>query len=332
MKTAIQYVSFIVIALLSPIAFIHAIDPLTIYTNNSITVTITPEYPEASKEVTITLASYSTDLARASFVWKVGNTTVLSGIGKKSYMLTAPKNGEEIVVSVTLTLVSGERIQKSIPIIPEDVDLLVESLDGYTPPFYRGRSLPVREGLVKVSAVPHIGGITDSKEAVYEWTQNTKPLPGFSGYGKRYLVYKNSFLDSFDSIGVTVSPRTGGRAAQKKETIGLYQPKVLLYQDHPSEGILFNKALLGQLTMNTDEKTFVASPYFSSTNPYGDSTSPALGMFWKINGTNTTPTEKNRITLRKPEGAEGQAHLTVETEHSLNTFQNKAETGVFINF
>jgi|JI8StandDraft_1071087.scaffolds.fasta_scaffold12697_3 hypothetical protein len=309
-----------------------ALDPLTTYTQNSISVSIAPEFPESGKEVTVTLTSYSTDLNRAQFSWSVDGTIVKTGIGEKEITLVAPASGQTKTVFVTATLVSGTVVEKSIPITPQDVDLLVESLDGYTPPFYKGRSLPVREGLIKVSAVPHLSNVSDTKDAVYNWTQNTKPLTDFSGYGKRYLVYKNAFLNSTDTISVVASSRTGSSTGKKQKTINLYQPKVLLYEDHPSQGLLLNKALTNAYALEESEATFVAFPYFSTPRIYGNPLADNLVYTWQINGTDTTPTEKNRITLRKPEGTSGTATLQVGVENTASNFQPDTETKTSISF
>ena len=335
MQRTTKYVVLFTFAIASSFFFAQktfALDPLSTYAQNSVSVSIAPEFPESGKEVTLTLTSYSTDLNRAQFSWSVDGKIVKTGIGEKEITLVAPASGQTKTVFVTATLVSGTVVEKNIPITPQDVDLLVESLDGYTPPFYKGRSLPIREGLVKVSAIPHFANVDDSKDAVYNWNQNTKPLPDFSGYGKRYFVYKNAFLNSTDTISVVASSRTGFSSGKKQKIINLYIPKVLLYEDHPSQGLLTNKALTNEFPITSSEATLVAIPYFATPRIYGNPLADNLAYTWSINSSETTPTEKNRITLRKPEGVEGTAKIEVSVKNSLSSFQKEASTETRISF
>lgn len=333
MQKVKAYIPFLlVLGLLFPASEVYALDPLATYTSNSVSVIITPDFPESGKEVTIRLTSYATDLERADISWTVGDKVIASGVGVTDVTITAPAGGQTTTVNVTVKLINGGLVQKSIPISPQDVDMLVESIDGYTPPFYKGRSLPIREGLVKVSAIPHFANVDDSKDAVYNWNQNTKPLPDFSGYGKRYLVYKNAFLNSSDTITVVASSRSGSTSGKKQKTINLYTPKVLLYEDHPSQGLLLGRALTDTFTLTDAEATFVAFPYFSSLQQYNNPLSSNIVYTWNINGSETTPTEKNRITLRKPEGVEGTAKIEVSVKNALSSFQKEASTETRISF
>lgn len=311
--------------------------PGTIYaageaTRDTISVDISPEFPGFGDPVTITLSSYGTDLERANIIWKEGNTTRISGVGETLYTTVAPSSSGTKTITIIINQVSGATITKNIAITPATVDLLVESIDSYTPPFYKGRSLPTRESLVKVSAVPQISNLSDSKNAVYTWRQNSKARPEFSGYGKRYFVYKNGFLDKTDSISVIASTQSGTSAAEASKTINLYTPKVLLYEDHPSQGLLLGRALTETFMLDDSEATFVAVPYFATPRIYNNALAENLLYTWKINGSETTPTEKNRITLRKPEGVEGTAKIEVSVKNALSSFQKEASTETRISF
>lgn len=301
-------------------------------TRDAISIDIFPEFPGFGDPVTITLSSYGTDLERASIIWKEGNVTRISGVGETRYTTVAPNSAGTKAVTVTVNQISGATITKTIAITPATVDLLVESIDSYTPPFYKGRSLPTRESLVKVSAVPQISNLSDSKNAVYTWKQNSKARPEFSGYGKRYFVYKNGFLDTTDTISVLSSTQAGSSAAENQKTINLYTPKVLLYQDHPSQGLLTNRAITDTFTMEGSETTFVAVPYFTTPSIYNNPLAGNLAYTWKINGSETAPTERNRITLRRPEGSSGTAKLNVSVKNSQSSFQKTAETQMMIGF
>lgn len=297
-----------------------------------ISVSISPEFPRYGESVTITLSSYGTDLTRSMVTWKEEGNTTSSGFGIVKYTTKAPNTSGTKNIEATIRLVSGETVTKFIKISPADVDLLVESIDSYTPPFYKGRSLPVREGLVKVSAIAHLTGTSDTSALVYTWKQNFKSRVDFSGFSKRYFVYKNAFLDTTDTIDVVASTQTGSSAASATKTINLYTPKLLLYEDHPSEGLLLGKALTGTFAMSKNETTVVAIPYFMSASAYGDALSDNLSYVWKINRSITSPSEKNKITLRRPEGGNGEAELFVSLTNKTHLFQKVDATSVDISF
>lgn len=301
-------------------------------TRDTVSVRISPEFPRFSDVVTITLSSYATDLKRATVSWKEEGTTMDSGIGNLSYTTKAPSTSGTKKIEATIRLVSGETIIKYIGISPADVDILIESIDSYTPPFYKGRSLPVREGLIKVSAIPQMSGTSDTSNFVYTWKQNFKSRSDFSGYGKRYFVYKNAFLDAMDTVEVVASTQSGSGASTNTKTISLYTPTIVLYEDHPSEGLLLGKALTGTFAMKKNEITVVAIPFFMSASVYGDALSDNLSYEWKINGSTTSPSEKNKITLRRPEDGSGTAELSVSVTTKTHLFQKVDSTSVDISF
>lgn len=300
-------------------------------TRDPVSITTSPTLPRPGDMVTIELSSYGTDLERATISWKENAATKTSGIGITAYETIAPNDGSVKTVTADITLLTGQLITKTINITPEEVDLLVESLDGYTPPFYKGRSLPVRESLIKVSALPQITGGVDSKDMVYTWKQDFKSRPDFSGYGKRYFVYKNAFLDQSDTIGVTASTRTGSMAAKDERTIALYAPVILFYEDHPSRGLLLHRTLTNPFTMNETEMTVRGVPYYVSAATRGDDTSTNLSFGWTINGAATSAPAKHAITLRKPEGSGGNAVLNLSVKNAGSTFQSIAK-GITLRF
>lgn len=151
-------------------------------------IKITPEIPGPFENVTINLTSYSTDLSRALINWSVDGKTSLSGYGRVDFSINSPAVGSQKTINISIVTQTGVSIERTVVIAPQDVDLLWESLDSYVPPFYKGRSLPSREGLIKITAVPSlrnsIGSKLDESDLVYSWSQNYNPIQKFSGYGK----------------------------------------------------------------------------------------------------------------------------------------------------
>src|SRR3989339_1285515 len=70
--------------------------------SSSILVNVAPENPAPNENTTITLNSYVNNLDSVMIAWSVNGKNVLSGIGKKSFLLNAPAAGGETSVVATV--------------------------------------------------------------------------------------------------------------------------------------------------------------------------------------------------------------------------------------
>lgn len=290
----------------------------------TIGIKVSPEIPGPNEDVTITVTSFSTDIKRALVSWFVDGEVVLSGYGEESVSIKSPVAGSQKSVSLKIVTETGVEIEKNIVIAPQDVDLLWEAIDSYAPPFYKGRSLPSREALVKVSAIPSIrnsaGAKISNSDLVYNWSQNYSNKPNFSGYGKSYFVYKNAYLDDQDFVSLTVSSRDGRQTAKKDLRLSLGSPKIIFYTKDPSTSIVSSVSVDSLYTLTDDSKTIVAIPYFFSTQNKGAD----LSYVWKINNqTQVSPTTKNELTIRKPEGISGESFVSLGISNDKTLYQSK---------
>jgi hypothetical protein len=88
--------------------------------------------------------------------WQSGSNIVLSGYGKTSYSFKASGPNTITIIDVVIGIPGSiDNIKKRIAITPSEVELMWEGVDSYTPPFYRGKSFPSAEGLIKVVAIPN---------------------------------------------------------------------------------------------------------------------------------------------------------------------------------
>lgn len=291
-------------------------------TSEDITVEMSPRNPEPYQDVTIKITSYSTDLDKAIIQWKNGSKVLLSGYGKTSYSFTT--SGPNTNNSINIVIQPSDSIDvinKTVTINPSDIEILWESVDGYTPPFYKGKSLVAPESTIRAVAIPNTNTIkSGGGNITYNWKNADNLVSKASGYNKNSYVFKNNQINKVENITVSASSVSNTYSATKTINIPVTSPKIIFYKKSPTEGVLYNQALVDNTTMKEDEMTVVATPYFMSITPDngGD-----LNYSWKINGNSIdTPSKKTELTVR-PSSRGGTATIGFTLEN-LRTFFQKA--------
>lgn len=282
-------------------------------------VTISPNSPGPYQDVSINISSFATDLNKAIITWQYGAKTVLSGIGKTSYSFKTEGVGSSNIIIINITPVGSiNTITKKINIAPAEIEIMWESVDGYTPPFYKGKSLPISGGLIKAVAIPNTNTIKSGNGSIsYIWKNNDSVVEASSGYNKNAYIFKNSMFDEINQIGVQASSVAGNYNAESIIEIPIYKSKLLFYKKSPTENVLYNNALNKETTMIENEMTIVAEPYFLPLKGGEGS----LSYTWKINGKNVaTPSKKTEITIR-PSSRGGYATINLSMENINKLFQ-----------
>ncbi len=296
---------------------------------SDIIATVIPENPQPYQDVTITLSSYATDLNKAMIEWQSGSNTVLSGYGKTSYSFKTLGSNTITIFDIAITVPGSiDTINKRIAINPSEVSLTWEAVDSYTPPFYRGKSFPSPESLIKVIATPNTNTIKQGKGNIsYTWKSGDNTVLSASGYNKDSYVFKNSELNDSDKVTVTAESVDGQYNATNTIEIPITTPKVIFYKKSPTEGVLYGQALTNDTFMTEDEATIVAEPYFLPIKGNEDN----FTYSWKINDKDIdTPSKKTELTVR-PASRGGYATISVIYEN-LNTLYQKASGQIKLNF
>lgn len=284
-----------------------------------IIVDMSPKNPQPYEDVTINLTSYATDLNKSIITWQMDSRVVLTGIGKTSYSFKAQgPNSKTSVVVLVQPVGSTNTITKKISISPSEVELLWESVDGYAPPFYKGKTLFSRGGLVKAVAIPNTNTIKSNNGSMsYTWSNNDSVVVDASGYNKDSYTFTNDIFDSENNVTVTASSVNGDYNAEKTINIPAYDPEVIFYKKSPTEGILYNKALDENSSTTENEITLVAEPYFLATKGNED----GFTYSWTINGNLIkTPVKKTELTIR-PSSRGGYANIDIIFENADKLFQ-----------
>lgn len=287
--------------------------------DEDIVVSLSPKTPEPYQDVSVSLSSYATDLNKATISWKENGKTVLSGIGKTTYSFKTSGPGVRTTITVSVrpsdSIVS---INKTITINPSEVELLWESVDGYTPPFYKGKTLGIRGSSMKVVAIPSTSSISSGiGNMSYTWKNNGEVNQNVSGYNKNTYTFKGDLFDGGNEITVSVSSVDGKYSAEKTLSISSYDPEIIFYKKSPTEGVLYNNGLKDNVFMGDSEFTLVAEPYFLPIN----SNTNYMSYAWKINGNYIeTPRREREMTLR-PSSRGGYATINLSIENISKLFQ-----------
>ena len=287
-------------------------------TKPSFQINIIPENYKPEEQVTVTISSFNVPLDEATVEWEIGGEPVKSGVGVKQIKTTAPVSGEEKALHVIVTH-KETVVEKTFTLRPETLELYVESLDGYTPPWYQGRSQIAEESVVKVIAVPNsFNAIGADNTRTYLWSKDNFKDPSQSGRGRQAFVTKLSPFANSEDISVEI----GGTS----ETVTLIPQKTNLsiYEYSPLIGTRFEKELTGDLSLTKEDVTFEVIPWFFSA---ADRNSSIITMVWTVNGL-PTRAQGNRslLNLRKRTTQNGRAEIGVIVKHKDRTLQSQRAT------
>ncbi len=288
---------------------------------DDVLVNITPPNPAPGENTTITLKSYVNNLDTVLISWLMDGKTLSSGIGKKSFSITAPGAGKEAIVTARVSLADGARDTK-ISIRPAVMVLLWQANDSYVPPFYKGKALPSADSEIKMVAMPEIrtsAGIVPPQELVYYWENNYTNEVAGSGYGKNFFIFRNDYLEDSDSISVTASTLDKSFSSNSTANIAPTQPKILFYRNDPDFGTVWQNSLKSPHRIGAEE-IIEAAPYFISPS---EIQTPALNWKWSINDNpiKITGQKKNILPLLVETGLHGTSKLMLEIENREKIFE-----------
>lgn len=282
----------------------------------SIIAEVNPKTPAPNETVTITLISYSTDINSSFISWTNGGKVVISGTGEKKYTFVMGGPGTTTSIGVSVRL-GSQSASESFTFTPQALDVIWEASDAYTPPFYRGKALPLQEATYTVVALPYSGNKVATTGYVFEWLHNGD-VKQSSGYGKNTLVFRNNFLNKVDSLRLAVRSSDGSFSVTKNVSlIPEKSTSILFYEKDPLLGILYNKAILSNFSLSKGEKTFIAEPYNFSGKKN------TVEYEWKLNGNEVvTQDQPNELTVSNQGGVTGAAKIEISINNIASYFQN----------
>jgi hypothetical protein len=296
---------------------------------NPLEIVLYPENPDPESKVSVSLKSYSIDVNSSDISWYVDGKLEKKGKGELNLEAVSPALGKKMTISVEALSSNGRLFTSRISIIPTDLDILWET-DGYTPPFYQGKSLYVSQGTVYLTAEPQFktqsGKMIDPADLTYKWKLGSQVMASQSGRGKRKITLEGNALLKPVGATVEVTALEYGLKAEKGISLEPIDQEVVLYENNPLYGILWNKALEFPVNLINREIEILVEPFnFSTQNlKTGD-----ISYEWFI-GNREYPELKNNksVTLRPKEKTQGNSNVKVEVVNNSRIFQ---KTGGSIN-
>ncbi len=294
----------------------QALEQLT----QTVSIKMSPQYPGPNSNVNISIESFSTDLDTSKITWSVDGATKSEGVGIKDLSLQTSASGKSVTVSILIEPQIGTSFIKTVIIQPGEVDLLWQGKT-YTPPFYKGRALWSNQGQIIFFAVPHTsdenGTPLKSSNLIYRWSKDGTVLGNLSGTGKNSIVLTDSVLSLPQTITVEVLSDANTIVGRKSIRLASITPSVLIYEDSPLYGPLFNREVSEKFILNSQEVSFSAFPLFFSTISQAE---PNISYSWSTNSTSEQP--GNRITFRAPESGSGSSNISLKIDSVSKLLQS----------
>jgi len=301
---------------------------------NQITLTASSNNPTPGQIVTITAVSYSFDINSATITWAVNGKQAKKGIGVTTLDVPAPALGKKTTVTVTAVTTDGSSYNNSISLGSGLIDMIIET-DGYTPPFFKGKTPLVFQNTVTVIAVPHLispsGKEYDPSTLVYQWSEdNGTVLQDQSGYGKQSISLKGSLVPRPFYLIVIASSRDGSAQAESLIHIQPTSPLITFYNDDSLYGPLFNKAITGSFHIGSEKETSAFASLFGFN--FSNTIANDLTLDWMINSTEHSELASNQVVaLRAPDGVAGTSHIELSVQ-GVNNILQKADNSFNVSF
>lgn len=199
----------------------------------------------------------------------------------------------------------------------QSVDIIWQG-DGYTPPFYKGRTAWSYQSGIILTAIPH--GLGNPKSLNYEWVQNGTVLGEVSGVGRNTLSFSDTILSKPQEIEIRIISSKDDTLAKSSTIITPVAPSLLVYEDNPLYGFLFHREVGDTYRMGDAEVTLTAFPLFFVAEDMEDR---MLSYKWSSNAGGSET--RSSVTYRAPEGKGGSSNISLRTSSSVFVMQSASK-------
>lgn len=317
-----------VIFLIFPVICFGQLD-MSYTLSRELDVEVIPNYPKPNDWVFIEIALYTDNLDSADITWLKDGREVVSGKGLKEFSFRTGNIGEQTDIEIRIELLNGSSFSKKMTFNPADVDLTWEA-NSYVPPFYKGKALHPKQGLIKIVAMPEFvknGKRTPPEDLIYEWSNDVSVYKNQSGYGKYAVVLNGSLLGKQEKIRVLVTDPVNNLVAESFLDISPVKPEIVFYENNPFYGYIFDQALSGRFNMKSPEVQIVSSPFYFTKEDLD-----LIKNTWLLNGNNAPELSGSKtVVFRKPEEKSGQSSIFLRMENE-NRILQQAEKTLVVSF
>jgi len=272
-----------------------------------------PKIPAPNQLIQLSVESYSTNLNKMMIVWYLDGEEIESGYGVKSIQFRTGETGTKQIVKVLIKKLGNVIMEKTHYISPADVNIIFES-DTYTPPFYRGKTLPSHQTRVKIIAIPNFidsnNKKVDQDNIMYSWRINGWFNQDQSGVGKNVYIYDGPLVSRPVEVEVTAEDIDSNLVAKKTETLYLIEPEIIFYEKNPIYGTIFERAISDKANLNGVEIEISGAPYF-----FDISNTQNINFRWSADGNEVSNGVEKSIVLRRTDGNPGNIEIGLEIEN-----------------
>lgn len=270
---------------------------LTLSYQRPLTLSLSPENPGAGETVHLTIQSYAMDLDRSVVTWRANTAVIATGVGVKEATVVAGKLGETTLVTVDASDPDGNVASAEARIQPAEAQILWSS-DSYAPPLYKGKTLAGTGATIRAYALVRLarpgGAIVPESDIIYTWYRNGTALVNISGRGKSSASFPGPAPLRADTIRVEAETTDRSLHTVASVVIPAADTILALYENHPLFGILFHRAIIGEVNTTEEEAKVTAIPYFAHISSPHDA---SLTYEWRLNDMPVVQDEKERETL-----------------------------------
>jgi len=292
--------------------------------SNTISIELSPQYPDPGDVVQATLNDYSVNTAGSAISWSFDSIPQTEYANQRSLSFIAPPAGDSIVLTATITNQSGQMLQARQTITPLYLDVIVEP-QTYSPPFYKGRALPIFGSQVFLTALlQDDSGPVDDSNYTYTWRINNKTVDGGGARGgfRTQITIPHG---QNQRISVDVLDQQNRLISRKTVLVPTAAVDIRFYENHPLYG-LSTKAITDGFTMLSNSTNIYAIPYNLANSAFQQD----LFTEWRINNRQSTASN-NPFEITLSQQGTGTAKLAFKLRNRAELLQG-GENSVVVNF
>lgn len=190
----------------------------------------------------------------------------------------------------------------------QSVDLIWQG-QTYTPPFYDGRALWSNQSFVTVMAIPQ--GLGNPQGLIYRWVKDGTVLGNITGVGRNSIMFEDTIFSKPQRVQVEIIDVEENILATSSVVLTPIKAELLIYEDNPLYGYIFNQEIGGSFSLSEDEISFSAFPLF--TTPVARE---GNGLSYRWTSGSSAPETSHTVTYRIPEEGAGSAYVSLRFENT----------------
>lgn len=279
-----------------------------------LSITLEPAYPAPGEQIKASVDDFSINSQGSAITWTLNGEVLTEMSNRRSFSFTADPDGETMTIGLTLTSQAGQTMRASRTITPAYLDIIVEPIT-YSPPFYRGRTLPIFGSRVLLTALVHNqSGPVDPSEYTYRWRFANEVVnegPTLGGYKTLVTVPHGRNI----TTAVEVTDSNNRTIARRIIQIPSANIDVEFYEISPLYG-LSTRALQNNHPIVSNNTTIYAIPYnldmYSTQN---------LNTEWELNNRPADTSSNDPFEFSILRDGVGSSEITFKIRNTIQLLQ-----------